>query len=358
MGFYEELLPLAERFQTIKNQINTEEATKMSMIIPFFQFLGYDVFNPNEFCPEFTADVGIKKGEKVDYAIILNGEPQILVECKWCGEELNKHGSQLFRYFGATKAKFGILTNGIIYRFFTDLEKSNVMDLQPFLEINMLDLREQSTNELKKFCKDQFDKDNIFSTASDLKYTNLIKDYFNSAMNNPPEQFVKAVITDIYDGQKSQKVIERFTPLVKKSFSSFISEIINQRLNSVIKNNTQELNESQQTGEKQPNVEEPDEVESKIITTQEEIESFFIIRGLLVGIVNIEDIVYRDTESYFGILFKDNNRKPICRLNLDTKRKQLLIPNENKNFERIYIESLNDIYLYKDKLIASAKQYL
>lgn len=348
MGFNEDLSQLSERFATIKDQIKTEEATKMSMIVPFFQLLGYDVFNPQEFCPEFTADVGVKKGEKVDYAIILNNEPVILVECKWCGETLEKHGSQLFRYFGTTTAKFGILTNGIIYRFYTDLDEANKMDLTPFLEINMLELKENLVSELKKFCKSSFDKDSIFSTASELKYTNLIKDLLKKELDEPSETFVRFIIASIYDGQKNQKVIDKFTPIVKKSFISFVNELVNQRLTSAL-NSTPEPEEAEPTEET---------TTSKIITTQAEIESFFIIRGILAGTLNVEDIAYRDTESYFGILYKDNNRKPICRLNLDSKKKQLLIPDENKNFERIYIDSLNDIYKYRDKLITVAQRYL
>ena len=350
MGFYEDLSQLSERFETIKDQIKTEEATKMSMIVPFFQLLGYDVFNPQEFCPEFTADVGLKKGEKVDYAIILNNEPVMLVECKWCGEPLEKHGSQLFRYFGTTTAKFGILTNGIIYRFYTDLDEANKMDLTPFLEINMLELKENLVNELKKFCKCSFDKDSIFSTASELKYTNLIKDLLKKELDEPSETFVRFIISSIYDGQKNQKVIDKFTPIVKKSFISFVNELVNQRLTSALNSTPEPLEAEAEPAE--------ETTTSKIITTQTEIESFFIIRGILAGTLKIEDIAYRDTESYFGILYKDNNRKPICRLNLDSKKKQLLIPDENKNFERIYIESLNDIYKYRDKLISAAQRYL
>lgn len=356
MGFYEDLLQLSERFESIKDQIKTEEATKMSMIVPFFQLLGYDVFNPQEFCPEFTADVGVKKGERVDYAIIQDNEPTILIECKWCGESLDKHGSQLFRYFSTTPAKFGILTNGLFYRFYTDLDEANKMDLSPFLEINLLDLKENLVAELKKFCKSSFDKDSIFSTASELKYTNLIKDLLKKELDNPSELFVRLIISSIYDGQKNQKVIERFTPIVKKSFASFINEIMNQKITSVLNSNTDTDSTNTQDSQSESNTE--DSGNSKIITTQAEIESFFIIRGILAGTVNIEDIVYRDTESYFGILYKDNNRKPICRLNLDTKKKQLLIPDESKNFERIYIDSLNDIYKYKDKIISVVKRYL
>ena len=349
MGFTEDLKQFAERVIPLKENISTEEATKMSMIIPFFQLLGYDVFNPGEFCPEYTADVGVKKGEKVDYAILINGNPEILIECKWCGESLSKHGSQLFRYFGTSPAKFGILTNGLIYQFFTDLDEANKMDLAPFLEINLNDLKDAQINELKKFSKEVFDKDNIFSTASDLKYSSLIKGLLAKDLDDPSDEFVRYILSNVYDGQKNQKVIDKFKSIVKKSFTGFVNDIVNQKISSAL---TPEADE-------QPN-DTPilDEQKSKIVTTEEEMEAFYIVRGILAGTIPIEDVVYRDTESYFGILYQDNNRKPLCRINLDTKNKQLLIPDENKNFERIYIDSLNDIYSYKNKLITAAKRYL
>lgn len=349
MGFNEDLLQLAERFEHIKNEIKTEEATKMSMIVPFFQLLGYDVFNPNEFCPEYTADIGIKKGEKVDYAILQDNEPIILIECKWCGEILDKHGSQLFRYFSTTPAKFGILTNGLIYRFFTDLDEKNKMDLTPFLEVNLEDLKESSINELKKFCKSNFDKDNIFSTASELKYTNLIKDVLQVELENPSDDFTRFLLGNIYDGQKNQKVIDKFKPIVKKSFTSFINGIVNQKISSALKSESEKE-------DNEPFTEElPDK---KILTTQEELEAFYIIRALLAEIIDIEDISYRDTESYFGVLYKNNSRKWICRIDLDKKRKQILIPNEDKSYARYYIDRLNDLYKYKNELIHAVKRYL
>lgn len=349
MEFNESIKQFASRVASMKDSISTEEATKMSLIVPLFQILGYDVFNPTEFCPEYTADVGIKKGEKVDYAILDNGAPSILIECKSCSEQLDKHSSQLFRYFGTTPAKFGILTNGIIYRFYTDLEESNKMDLVPFLEIDMLTLKDSSISELKKFCKTNFDKEKIFSTAEELKYGSMIKSLLAKEFDAPSEDFVRFILATIYDGQKNQRVIDKFTPLVKRAFSSFVNEIVNNKISSALTNDAEE--ESTQDESLEAPV-------SKIVTTDDEIEAFYIIRGMLAGTVSVEDIVHRDTESYFGILYKDNNRKPICRLNLDTKNKQILIPDENKKFERIYIQSLNDIYKYKSKLIEVAKRYL
>ena len=117
MEFKDELRKYTERLENIKDTLQTEEATKMSLIVPFFQLLGYDVFNPLEFCPEYTADIGIKKGEKVDYAILMGKDPVILIEAKSVNKKLDRHSSQLFRYFVSTPAKFAILTNGIEYKF-------------------------------------------------------------------------------------------------------------------------------------------------------------------------------------------------------------------------------------------------
>lgn len=324
MEFIESLKQFSERVTMLKDTISTEESTKMSLVVPLFQLLGYDVFNPSEFCPEYIADVGIKKGEKVDYAILEDGQPTILIECKSCSDQLDKHSSQLFRYFGTSSAKFGILTNGIIYRFYTDLEESNKMDLVPFLEINMLQLKDSSINELKKFCKDNFDKDKIFSTAEELKYSSLIKGVLLKEFESPSDDFVRFILTDIYDGQKNQRVIEKFAPVVKRAFSALVNEIVNSKISSALSA------DSEEDAEENVNVEEEIPV-SKIVTTEEEIEGFYIIRGLLAGIVPVEDIVYRDTESYFGILYTNNNRKPICRLNLDTKTSSFLFQMRTKN---------------------------
>ena len=217
----EKLVQLAERIDVIRTSIATEEATKTSMIMPFFQILGYDVFNPLEFVPEYTADVGTKKKEKVDYAIMVDNKPLIFVECKTCTENLDKHSAQLIRYFNSTvDARFAILTNGIIYKFFTDLDNSNIMDNTPFLTINLLDLRDRDIVELNRFRRDKLDVDSILSSAEQLKYTGIIKRWFDKEIAEPSAAFVKLIIADIYEGVKNQKVIDQFTPVVKKSNQS------------------------------------------------------------------------------------------------------------------------------------------
>lgn len=354
MDFTEKIKQFSQRVSKMKGTVETEEATKMSLIVPFFQILGYDVFNPLEFCPEYTADVGIKKGEKVDYAILQDGNPSILIECKSLAETLDKHSSQLFRYFGTTTAKFGILTNGAIYKFYTDLEESNKMDLTPFLEVDMCNLKDATINSLKKFCKENYDSENIFSTAEELKYTSLIKNVLSREYENPTESFVKFILNEIYDGKKNQKVLDKFSPVVKKAFSTFINDLVNDKISAALEHNKEEQKDDKTDKSKDL---EPVEPVSKIITTEEELESFYVIRGMFVGMIPIEDITYKDTESYFGILYKNNTRKPICRLNLDAKNKHILIPDESKKFEKTYIKSINDLYKFKDAIWAVISRY-
>lgn len=348
MDFSEKIKQFSKDVSKRKGNAFTEEATKMSLIVPFFQMLGYDVFDSLEFCPEYVADVGIKKGEKVDYAILNEEHPVILIECKSCLEALDKHSSQLFRYFATTRAKFGILTNGLIYKFYTDLEESNKMDLEPFLEINMESIKDSQICELKKFCKTDFDKEKIFSTASELKYNALAKEVLAGELDSPSDDFTRFILSKIYEKQKTQKIIDQFKPIIKKSFTGFINEIVNHKISSALTEDAATVDVVEETA--------PVE-ESKIITTSEEIEAFYIIRGILAGSIPIEDVVHRDTESYFGILYKDNNRKPICRIDLNHRIKSVAIPDENKKFTKYILNSLTDLYNYKELIISTAARY-
>ncbi len=354
MDFIDQLKQFSTRVVKLKDSITTEEATKMSLIIPFFQLLGYDVFNPDEFTPEFTADVGIKKGEKVDYAIMVDYKPSILIECKWCGEELDKHTSQLFRYFGTSQAKFGILTNGLRYQFYTDLDEVNKMDLTPFLDFDLTNIKPTTVSELKKFHKDAYDEENIFSTASELKYSKLIKALFAEQLKEPSNEFTKYILSEVYGGVKTQNVIDKYKPVVKNSLNDYINEMMNDKITAALKND--EIKDESNNSSPLPE-EAAATTESKIITTDEEIESYYIIKSLLADIVNPSDITYKDNERYFSILYKGNVRKTICRINLDTKRKQIMIPTESKDFERFYVDSINDFYAYKEKLTEIIKNF-
>lgn len=359
MDFNDKIYELANRFETIKNSITTEEATKTSMVMPFFQLLGYDVFNPLEFVPEFTADVGIKKGEKVDYAIIIDEKPLIVIECKSCNTKLDKHSSQLFRYFGTTDAKFAILTNGTTYQFYTDLEDKNKMDLRPFLTVDLLKLKDRDLVELSKFARDKIDVEEIVSSAENLKYTRLIKEWFAEQLDSPSPDFVKFVLNNVYSGVKTQKIVDEFTPIVKRAVSQYINDSMNAKIKSALSRDEEESSEEPvvevQTA---PVVEEETARESRIDTTIEELEAYAIIKSILRTLVGSERIAYRDTESYFGILLDDNNRKWICRVYLMTSVKYITISDENKNPVRYDIDSIDDIYKYSEEIVSSCKKYL
>ena len=129
MTFLDQVRSIAARAEKQLSKIRTEEATKNALVMPLISALGYNVFDPSEVIPEFIADVGVKKGEKVDYAILKNGKVVILFECKAATVSLDDcHASQLYRYFSVTDARVAVLTNGLDYRFYSDLEQPNRMD--------------------------------------------------------------------------------------------------------------------------------------------------------------------------------------------------------------------------------------
>lgn len=346
MDVKEKIYTLSERIEKIVDQIKTEEGTKQSLILPFFQILGYDVFNPLEFCPEFDADYGIKKGEKVDYAIIIENEPTILIEAKACNDNLDKHGAQLFRYFNSSKAKFGVLTNGIKYRFFTDLDETNKMDQKPFFEIDLLNLNDTQISYLKNFERDSLDVNSILSTAEELKYSNLIKDFLKQQLTSPSEDFTNYVLSHIYEGRKTATVVEKFLPIIKRAYNQLITETLSTKFAETLKGDSKLEDSNKIQEEISADI---DENTHKIITTPEELEGFAIIKSILRTTIDPNDITYKDTETYFGILYKNNTRKWICRLYLGSK-KSIIIPNNDKGQERYYLETLNDLYSYEDQL--------
>ena len=354
--FIEQIKSLSTRVKKNKENITTEEATKTSIIMPFFQMLGYDIFNPEEFIPEFTADVGIKKGEKVDYAIMNDGEPVILIEAKSVNEVLQKHDSQLFRYFGTTTAKFAILTNGITYRFYTDLEEQNKMDSSPFFEFNLLDLKESTLTELAKFCKNSFDLENIFTTASELKYLNKIKKFLNEQWENPSEDYVRFLISQIYDGVKTKNKIEEFEPIIKKGFKQFINELVNDKLNAALKTTNSDIESSIPEVAVTSETVTTEKVELEIVTTEEELEGYITVRILLQDTIEAERVYYRDNKSYFNILLDDNIRKWICRLGFNTSNKYIQFNDEERS--TVNIERVSEIMNYKEKLIEIVKKFV
>lgn len=246
MDLIDNLTQIASRIEKQSEIITTEEATKNALIMPVINALGYNVFDPTEVIPEFTADHGVKKGEKVDYAIMQDGKPMILIECKSYGSTLClKHRSQLFRYFSVTDARFAILSNGIDYHFYTDIESPNKMDEKPFFKFSMLELDEKVVKQLKKFSKTNFELDDILSNASELRYTNEITSLIEKEFENPSEEFVRYFTTQVISGKFMGSIKTQFARIVSNAFREFIKDRVNTRIKTAldVNSNTEENSE-------------------------------------------------------------------------------------------------------------------
>lgn len=335
MDFIEKLTNFTNRIERIKGSILTEEATKTSIILPFFQLLGYDVFNPYEFVPEYTADVGIKKGEKVDYAILINNEPLILIETKSVNTELSaKHTNQLVRYFSVTKAKLGILTNGIIYQFYSDLEEHNKMDTIPFLEINLSKIKKETAEELKRFQKDAFDIKGILSNAADLKYMTMIKNEIAEQFKNPSDQLVKVLINkNVYSGTKTQAVIDKFKLIIQKAFDEYINDTLTERLSSVISPDTTSISLPKETSEN--------------ILTSEEKDALDFVKEMLNTSL---DIKYKKTSRYGYMQLGESSTKWICRVYIRKDQHLFTLHKfEDTNYEcEYYFDEIEQLELIHD----------
>lgn len=351
LNFEEKLQEYIARIKNLKSKIKTEEATKTSMIMPFFNLLGYDVFNPLEFVPEFTADVGIKKGEKVDYAIMdKKNNPIILVEAKCCGENLSKHGSQLFRYFTVTSAKFAILTNGLTYQFYTDIDEQNKMDKNPFLTVNLLSLKENSVADLQKFQKSEFNINAIIAKATELKYSNQIKQFLSKQFVNPDDNFITYVISDFYNGRKTQRVIDDFRPLVKKAFTQLITEKTNERLQNALSNNEEV---SKNKNSKTSKVEKTNSAE-----LDKNFESFLIVKSIIFDCLNGKILSYEKIEKNVVIFIDNSAEKWICKINFDEGRIYINFSSGDKEIISRQIRSGEDIYFYKHILCQAVKKFI
>ena len=365
MEFLESLNALAAKVRQQGSSIATEEATKNAFVMPFIKnVLGYDVFDPQEVVPEYVCDVGTKKGEKIDYAILKDGQIQMLIECKKIGESLNiNHASQLFRYFHVTTARISILTNGQVYKFFTDLDAPNKMDEKPFLELDLLDIDEHSVPELNKLTKSTFDVESIISAAGELKYIGQIKREIAAQFASPGDEFLRFFIARVYDGTITARVREQFQPLLKKAISQYTADLVNDRLKSAITGDgatmpivisTPPSPVSAVMPVEPTEGDEGDEV--RVVTTEEEMEGYFIVKSIIRPVVESSRIGHRDTQSYFSILLDNNNRKPVCRLHFNREQKYLGILDQDKKETRHPIANLDEIYGLAEALVEATKR--
>lgn len=365
MGISERAEELALKVREQKADIKTEEATKNAFVMPFIsRVLGYDVFNPSEVVPEFVADVGIKRGEKIDYALMLDGKVQILIEVKKVAEPLCvDHASQLFRYFHTTSARVAILTNGETYEFYTDLDSPNRMDEKPFLVLDLAAIDETLLPEVAKLTKESFDLDSVVSAAGELKYIGQIKRMLAAEFKEPSAEFVRLFAAEVYSGKQfTQRVREEFTPLVAKAANQFISEQVNDRLKAALGDGRGAA--SVNAAGPVPAEAAPEVVidtapeQDGIVTTDEELEGFRIVRAIACSDVAANRVVGRDSKTYFAVLLDNNNRKPLARLWFNRAQKYLGVFDDKKTETRLPIESPEDIYRHASQIRSTVANYL
>lgn len=342
MDFKDNVLGLAERIKVQKDAVKTEEATKTSFIMPMIYALGYDIFNPYEVIPEMDCDL-TKRGDKIDYAIQKEGKTILIIECKHCTSNLNLHDTQLAKYYAASNARFGILTNGIEYRFYADLDKNNIMDDRPFLVVDMLDLDDNVLEQLKKFHKERFNESDILSTAQELKYSTEIRKAIREELANPSWEFVRYFAKKTYPWSFGQKAYEQFAPIVKDSFTTIINDIIQDRL--AIASRVEQKDDVIQM-EEQP-------TKDGVITTEEELEAYMLIKSILGKVIPAEKIIYEDFKSYFVISILKRTYW-VCRLHFGLRKKSIGFPLEGYQGEKTFeIKTIEEISNYSEHLIKS-----
>lgn len=359
----DKLNALAATISRVRDSISTEEATKNALVLPFINALGYNVFDPTEVTPELCADVGTKKGEKVDYAILRDGVPIMLIECKPIGGDLKiEHASQLYRYFSVTEARFAVLTDGVTYRFYTDLEQPNKMDARPFLDFCLLDIRESQVEELKKFAKSAFEVDTILATANELKYTREIKRVLAEELADPSEGLVRHLVSRVYEGRMTPALREQFTNMVRRGFQQFVSDRVSERLKTALDGDVDPSVVSAPAPSRSAPIEPADTAEQPagrlVDTTDDEREAYLLVKAILRGTVDAARVAMRDAQSYCAILLDDNNRRPLCRLHFNNlERKQISLFDAAKQERKEPIGDLDDILNYADELRATAASY-
>ncbi len=343
--------------------LQTEAATSTALVLPLIQALGYDVFDPTEVVPEYTADAGIKRGEKVDYAINIGGEPAILIEVKAWNVELDStHTSQLFRYFTVTPARLGVLTNGLRYMLFTDLDAPNKMDERPFHTLDIRSLRDPDIDLLRRLSKGDVDLEAISEVASNMKYVDGIKQALAEEFESPSEDLVRLFAKRVYDGSMTKTAREQFAGIVRKALQQFVNDRVVARLQQAIASEGGELEPAVAPAAAPEDADPPEAaatpaVDGDIETTELELEAFRVVRAIMAEVVDPERVVMRDRKTYCGILLDDNNRKPVCRLWFNGTQKYLGTFDEAKNETRLPVESPTDIYRHRDALRAVVSYY-
>ncbi len=314
MVFSDDIAKVSEQVRKRAEVVVGEEATKMGLIAPFFSALGYDVFDPTEVIPEFIADFAIKKSgqlEKVDYAIAINGVIVMIVEAKARDQKPDAHDGQLKRYFnGLLATRVAIITNGIEYRFFTDLRHDNVMDDEPFFSFNILNYDPKQIENLKFFHRDNFDSAIIKRHAEEIVYLKGMTQLVDNLLRSPSDEFVRFLVAQLntiapsyaVEGRVTNKVVDKFRPIVKKSTQSSLIDLMTQSISREMGQPgipiEPEIIETEEIQDEQ----DQDSDEVKVETTAEELEAFEKVKSIASRSTAYKlEVKYKDVISYYGL---------------------------------------------------------
>jgi len=225
-----------ERVQRIRQQIKNEEATKLHLILPFIQSLGYDTTDPLEVSAEHSSDFSEKYRNRVDYAILKNGIPTIAIECKSVGGGKKDDRGQLKAYFNASKTvKLGVLTDGILFEFFVDSQEPNMMDDEPFLAINFESIPKTPISDtilqgLFSLTKSQFDPDTVAENARRNITHRAFLDYLTTQFSEPNTEFTRFLLKENDIKHVRQNAMEGYRLIAKAALNDVFTSQVLKRL--------------------------------------------------------------------------------------------------------------------------------
>jgi len=363
MTFFDQMKQVATRVKEHRSDAQNEAQTISYLVYPFLKdVLGYDYASPKEVVREFGADIAGKKGEKVDIALLgEDGTPIILIEVKACTNPLGDDPLvQLKRYFPHTPARVGILTNGLVYKFYSEKSDNKAnLDSEPFLEVDVLKyaqntaLEDDTIKKLQKFRKKNFNVEDILSTAEDLKYINAMKEFFKRQLDTPEEEFVKVVLRGLpFDTTKRNKV-EKYGSHVKQALSEVIGERVAKRIAAA---GDLERGQLTETAEVQ-NEEKIAESSSEILPTEEELACYYIVKAILAKTVDLSRIAHKKGKTGFSIQLDGSIKKLICRFTIAPRSRFVEIP-EAEKWARHDFQDVNEAYELNEKIIERTQALL
>ena len=365
----EDIKDLAERVPSLQPMLDDEAKTKQFLILPLIRALGYDDANPAEVVPEYTADFGTRTGWKADYALMSGEHPLIVMECKQLSNRLSTDEiNQLGRYFSFVPfagAKIGILTNGVIYKFFTDETEPNKMDEEPFWQVNLESLTDNDLTQFKNFTKDDFNPLGAVQTASRFKYISGMKETLNQQYHQQPDDaFAEWLARPLLPPRS------RMTQDIKEMAQQALREFVEELVTALLRGNqtstpvVEEEAPSEEFGASSEEMEEPLEEGRDTETTDEELESYAVVKAIVGEVVDSERVTLRDAQQYCAVFLDDNNRRPLCRFHFNRSQKYIGLFDGSRASSgaqiemRHAIESPQEINNHADQLRETARRYL